>query len=326
MLCFDINKIFSVTSSTFDELANSIFKYQYKNNLLYKNWVDAIRPQLDLEKIPFSIPMLPISFFKTNEIYTSSAPVDKIFESSGTTGIVTSRHYIADLQLYEESFVKGFEMVYGELSNWCIIGLLPTYLERENSSLVYMVNRLVQKTNHPMSGFYLYNYQDLSNTLALLEGNLQKTLLIGVSFALLDFANECPQQLKNTVVIETGGMKGRKREMTRIELHDILNARLGVNKIHGEYGMTELLSQAYSTGNGRYICPPWMKVMVTSEDDPMNITSTGEGVLQIIDLANVYSCSFIATQDIGRVYADGSFEVLGRIDQSDIRGCSLLVI
>ncbi len=326
MLTFDTNKIFSVTPSNFDELARVVFHYQYQYVPLFKTWVDLISPNLDFEKIPYSFPMMPISFFKTHQIGPTIASCEKIFESSGTTGVVTSRHYLADLQLYEHSFLKGFERVYGSISDWCILGLLPAYLERENSSLVYMASCLVQRSGHSKSGFYLYNYKDLAKTIAVLEASGQKTLLLGVSFALLDFAKEFPQQLKTTVVMETGGMKGRGVEITRAELHDRLKAGLGIDVIHGEYGMTELLSQAYSTGNGRFICPPWMRVMVASEDNPKEGYKQGTGMLQVIDLANVYSCSFIATQDLGRVYEDGSFEVLGRIDHSDARGCSLMVV
>ncbi|TAG09545.1 MAG: acyl transferase [Sphingobacteriia bacterium] len=326
MSSFDINKIFSVSASSFDEVSKAVFQYQYQYNPVYKQWVDLVSSQARMEKIPYSMPMLPISFFKTHEIYTGGAKVNKVFESSGTTDVITSRHCIADLQLYERSFVEGFERVYGSIKGWCILALLPAYLEKENSSLVYMADCLIRRTAHSRSNFYLYNYSELAAALSVLEDQGQKTLLLGVSFALLDFVNEFPQQLKHTIVMETGGMKGRGREMTRAELHHTLGVGLGVNVLHGEYGMTELLSQAYSLGGGRYTCPPWMRVMVAKEDDPKEILSEGVGILQIIDLANIYSCSFIATQDIGRVYADGSFEVLGRMDQSDMRGCSLLVV
>ena len=251
---------------------------------------------------------------------------EKVFVSSGTSGMITSRHAVKSLDLYEKSFLNGFARFYGEIGEWCVLALLPAYLERENSSLVYMADRLIEASGHEDSGFYLYNYQELSHTIAKLEARGQKTLLLGVTFALLDFSEAFPQQLKHTVVMETGGMKGRGRELTRSELHKVLTLRLGVNEIHAEYGMTELLSQAYSAGNGRYFCPPWMKVYVRSEDDPLAVSAIGTGILQVIDLANIYSCGFIATQDVGTVYADGSFEVLGRMDNSDLRGCSLLIV
>jgi hypothetical protein len=208
---------------------------------------------------------------------------------------------------------------------WCVLGLLPSYLERQHSSLVYMVDELVKQSAHPLSGFYLDEHQKLAETLQQLEKQGQKTLLIGVSFALLDFAAAFPAKLQHTVVMETGGMKGRRRELTRQEVHGLLQQGLGVKQVHSEYGMTELLSQAYSKGGGRFVCPPWMRVLVRDEEDPLNIKETGRGLLTIIDLANIYSCAFIATEDVGTVYEDGSFEVWGRLDNSDIRGCSLLV-
>jgi hypothetical protein len=240
--------------------------------------------------------------------------------------MVTSRHYLADLAIYEQAFIQGFERQYGSIKNWCVLELLPAYLERENSSLVYMANKMITMSNHTESGFYLYNYAELASKLTELELLGQPTLLLGVTFALLDFSAQFPLRLKHTVVMETGGMKGRGRELTRSELHKTLIGRLGLKNIHAEYGMTELLSQAYSKGMGRYYCPPWMKVFVRKEDDPFELLTEGTGLIQIVDLANIFSCSFIATQDIGKLYEDGSFEVLGRMDHADIRGCSLLVL
>lgn len=232
---------------------------------------------------------------------------------------------IKDLRLYEESFTAGFSRYYGPPGDWCIIGLLPSYLERSGSSLVFMVHGLIGRSGHPDSGFYLYDHDALYNVLRRLEGVGQKTLLIGVSFALMDFAERYPMSLRHTVVVETGGMKGRRRELTRAELHTFLTERLGVDVIHAEYGMTELLSQAWSPGHGIFSCPPWMRVLVRAEDDPLEVRTEGEGILNIIDLANCWSCAFLATEDVGRVYPDGRFEVSGRVDNSDIRGCSLLV-
>ncbi|MGC8749654.1 acyl transferase [Hydrotalea sp.] len=318
-----LNKIFSVSASSFPALANEIFQFQYDNNNVYAQWVDLTgnKNAASTEKIPF----LPISFFKTKAITSTNFYPEAVFESSGTTGTINSRHLVKSVVIYEKSFLKAFEQFYGSPKNWCIIGLLPAYLERPNSSLVTMVDSLIKLSNHSQSGFYLYNYAQLASTLKALEAVKQPVLLIGVTFALLDFAEQYPQPLKHTVIIETGGMKGRRKEITREALHQTLMSAFNLPAIHAEYGMTELLSQAYSKGNGRFYCPPWMKVMVRDEDDPLQIKATGEGILNIIDLANLYSCSFIATEDVGKVYDDGSFEVLGRLDNSDIRGCSLLV-
>lgn len=326
MLPIDINNIFSVNESSFVDLCNTVFQFQYQYNSIYRKWVDLIDALPSERKIPQKIPALPISFFKEQQVITGNWQEQKIFESSGTTGMVTSRHYVRDLAIYEQSFIQGFERQYGSIQNWCVLALLPAYLERENSSLVYMANKMIEISSHSDSGFYLYNYDELAKKLKELEVKGQPTLLLGVTFALLDFSAQFPLHLKHTIVMETGGMKGRGRELTRKELHETLIRRLGLRDIHAEYGMTELLSQAYSSGNGRYYCPPWMKVFVRKEDDPFELLLEGTGLIQIVDLANIYSCSFIATQDIGKIYADGSFEVLGRMDHADMRGCSLLVL
>jgi hypothetical protein len=247
------------------------------------------------------------------------------FESSGTTGQINSRHYIVDPTIYEESFLKGFERVYGSTRDWVIIGLLPSYLERQNASLVYMVDALIKMSSQEESGFYLYDFQALGNVLQKCKLNGKKVLLFGVTFALLQWADAFPGHYPNVTIIETGGMKGRGKELTRAALHQILKEKLQAAEIHSEYGMTELLSQAYSTDEGIFHCPPWMKALKRDLYDPLNVTlNAGRGCINIIDLANLNSCSFIATQDIGRFYADGSFEVLGRVDHSDIRGCNLL--
>jgi hypothetical protein len=250
---------------------------------------------------------------------------EAVFESSGTTGVVTSRHLVRDVGLYRKSFTAGFEHFYGPVSDWCIIGLLPAYLERAHSSLVFMVNELIGASGHSASGFYLYDHAALFGVLERLEAAGQKTLLIGVTFALLDFAERYSMLLRHTIVMETGGMKGRRREITREELHAFLRERLGVEAVHAKYGMTELLSQGYSTGDGLFRCPGWMKVLVRSEDDPLEVRRQGEGLINIIDLANIWSCAFIATEDVGVLRADGGFTVAGRVDHSDVRGCSLLV-
>lgn len=319
-----VNNIFSNDEQSFQQTAMKIFEFQYAHNPDYKKWCNLLQrstPQ-QLADLPF----LPISFFKTHSIQTTLFEPQQIFESSGTTQTVNSRHLIKDVDLYRQSFNKAFERFYGDIKDWCVIGLLPSYLERKNSSLVMMVDELIKMSGHAASDFYLYDFDKLRSTLQQLEMNQQKTLLIGVTFALLDFATSHPMPLKYTTIMETGGMKGRRKELTRFEVHNFLQQQLGVEHINSEYGMTELLSQAYSKGEGLFVCPPWMKVLVRDEEDPFKVSSTGRGVLNVIDLANIYSCSFIATEDVGRVYEDGNFEVYGRLDNSDIRGCSLLVV
>ncbi len=326
MHLIDINNIFSDSTVRFNQYCEHLYNYQYKNNLVYRKWVNLIQPSQSFEKTPLLIPSLPIAFFKQMEVTTGEFEPEKVFVSSGTTGITTSRHFVKSLQLYEYSFKASFELFYGNIKEWCVLALLPSYLERENSSLVYMAEKLIIESSHFKSGFYLYNYEELNTVIDQLESDGQKTLLLGVTFALLDFSKLYPQQLKHTIIMETGGMKGRGKELTKKELHSILKMRFGVDNIHAEYGMTELMSQAYSCGDGKYICPPWMKVMVKSDDNPLTVSRIGTGVLQIIDLVNMDSCSFISTEDMGTVYEDGSFEVLGRLDNADLRGCSLLVI
>lgn len=253
--------------------------------------------------------------------------IEKSFSSSGTTGSVTSKHLVTDLSIYEESYLKGFQHFYGNVEDYVILALLPSYLERDGSSLIYMVDDLIQKSKHPESGFYLDNLKDLSETLNKLEAEKQKTLLIGVSFALLDVVEQFQFNLKHTIVMETGGMKGRRKEIIRQELHDRLKAGFGVNQIHSEYGMTELLSQAYSKGNGLFECPPWMKIIARDTEDALTLLPPSKtGGINIIDLANINSCAFIATQDLGKTYENNLFEIIGRFDNSDIRGCNLMTL
>jgi hypothetical protein len=320
-----VNNIFEDRHG-FNEKAMQIFQYQYVENNVYRVWNDIIKPDIASISSLINIPFLPISFFKTHKVVCGVFEPEYIFESSGTAKSVISRHYVKDAVLYKNSFELAFNIFYGEVKEWCIIGLLPSYLERKNSSLIVMANELIKQSGNANSGFYLYDFDKLKDVLLQLEKKKQKTLLIGVSFALLDFAEQYPMHLEYTTVMETGGMKGRRKELTRQELHTILCNNWGIDKVHSEYGMTELLSQAYSKGEGKFYCPPWMKVLVRDEEDPLLVKETGRGVLNIIDLANVYSCSFIATDDVGNVFEDGSFEVLGRMDNSDIRGCSLMVV
>jgi hypothetical protein len=324
-LPFPSAQLFNISPAEFADRAIALFRFQYTHNRLYRAFADALEVRPGSVTRIAEIPFLPVGFFKTHEVRTGEFAPEIVFESSGTTGVVTSRHAVMDLSLYRESLMTGFRRFYGPVSDWCVIGLLPSYLERSHSSLVFMANELIAATGHRESGFYLDSHAALASALERLEAAGQKTLLIGVTFGLLDFAERYPLSLRHTVVMETGGMKGRRKEITREELHAILRERLGVQLVHAEYGMTELLSQAYSAGDGVFRCPPWMKVIVRSEDDPLEVRMQGEGLINIIDLANIWSCAFLATDDVGVLGADGSFTVAGRVDQSDIRGCSLLV-
>lgn len=326
------DKIFNINDQTREKVALEVFRYQYDRTPVYHAYVDALRiDPVSVDSID-RIPFLPIRFFKTHEVKAGAFEPELLFESSGTTGSINSRHLLKSAAIYEESFTRGFNLFYGPADNWCVIGLLPSYLERQHSSLVYMVNELVRQSGHPDSGFYLNEYDKLSAVLQRLEQQGQKTLLIGVTFGLLDFAELAKlPPLKHTTVMETGGMKGRRREMVRQEVHDILSAVFHTTAIHSEYGMTELLSQAYSSGNGIFHCPPWMQIRLRDEADPLSAfgpspTGPATGAVNVIDLANLHSCSFIATDDAARLYPDGSFEVLGRLDNSDIRGCSLMAV
>ena len=324
----DTQSIFNIKSDVdFERKAFEIFKFQFENNRVYRSFCDLInRHPSDVKSIN-DIPFLPIQFFKSHPILSSNASVETVFTSSGTTSSSRSQHHVVDLAIYEQSFKKGFNQFYGAFEDYVILALLPSYLEREGSSLIYMVNTLIKTSKHSESGFYLHDISELRNQLEELDAKGKKILLIGVSFALLDLVETHQFSLKNTIIMETGGMKGRRKELIRSELHSALKAGFGVTAIHSEYGMTELLSQAYSKGNGIFNCTPWMKVLTRDTEDPLTIQKSGKtGGLNIIDLANVNSCAFIATQDLGKVYDNGSFEVAGRFDNSDIRGCNLMVL
>ena len=321
------HKMFNATAKDFNDLALQAFNYQYRENDVYKRYVDALGVKVDSIGTTEQIRFLPIRFFKSHNVSTGIFEASLVFESSGTTGSVNSRHLIKDSSLYEDSFMRAFELFYGPVQEWCILGLLPSYLERSNSSLVYMVNRLVHASGHPENGFFLHDFESLQQRLYSLEQKGQKTLLVGVTFALLDFAEKYAFPLHHTRLMETGGMKGRRKELIRAEVHERLCNAFSVQSVHSEYGMTELLSQAYSYGQGYFSCPPWMKVLMRDEEDPLTIKNgkSSSGAINIIDLANINSCCFIATDDAGRLHSDGRFEVLGRMDNSDLRGCSLLV-
>ncbi len=325
---FDTHRIFNINNADdFEEVALDIFKFQYENNEVYRDFCIHLRKSPKNVSTTLKIPFLPISFFKTHRVVSTQKESQTIFTSSGTTQSTTSKHFVPNIELYEKSFLKAFELFYGKPKDFCILALLPSYLEREGSSLIYMVNSLIEKSGHPHSGFYLHNLEELHQKLKILESKGAKTLLIGVSFALLDLVEQFPSTLTNTIVMETGGMKGRRKELIREELHQILKKGLGVEHIHSEYGMTELLSQGYSKGNGIFETPPWMKIVTRDTEDPLSIQPNGKtGGVNVIDLANLYSCSFIATQDLGKTYPNGTFEVLGRFDDSDIRGCNLMVL
>ena len=320
--------IFKITSELeFNTLALRVFKFQYEANAVYQKFCKLLDKHPSNVNSLRDIPFIPIEFFKSHDILSSKEPIVKTFTSSGTTGSQTSKHFITDLTIYEDSFNIAFQEFCGNPEDYAILALLPSYLERDGSSLIYMANNLIADSKHPKSGFYLHNLEDLAQTLKALDASGQKTLLIGVSFALLDLVDAYSFQLENTIVMETGGMKGRRKEMIREELHEILSKGFGVNNIHSEYGMTELLSQAYSNGQGVFNCPKHMKILIRDPEDALTYLTKGKtGGINVIDLANLNSCSFIATQDLGKQISETDFEILGRFDHSDVRGCNLMVL
>jgi phenylacetate-coenzyme A ligase PaaK-like adenylate-forming protein len=324
----DSNSIFNIKTQTeFENLALQVFKFQFENNPVYRSFCDLLYKHPSAVKTLNEIPFLPIQFFKTHSILSSKESVKTTFISSGTTGNTTSKHHITNLYIYQQSFTKGFQQFYGDIEDYIVLGLLPSYLEGKGSSLIYMVDAMIKSSKHPESGFYLNNISELKDLLIKLDSEEKKVLLIGVSFALLDLIETHQFNLRHAIIMETGGMKGRRKELIRTELHKKLKVGFRVDTIHSEYGMTELLSQAYSKGNGIFNCSPWMKVLTRDTEDALTIQNNGKaGGINIIDLANINSCAFISTQDLGRVYNDGSFEVIGRFDNSDIRGCNLMVL
>ncbi|CAI8318581.1 MAG: Uncharacterised protein [Polaribacter sp. SA4-10] len=322
------NDIFNIQNEQdFSEVALAVFKHQFQNNRVYRSFCDLINVHpSDVLKVT-DIPFLPIQFFKSRKVVASKDEAQQVFTSSGTTGSITSKHFVTDINLYKESYRKGFCHFYGNIEEYTVLALLPNYLERKGSSLVYMVDEFITKSNNVESGFYLDNLEELTQKLIALDKKGQKVLLIGVSFALLDLIEKQQFNLKNTTIMETGGMKGRRKELVREELHAILEGGFGVTEIHSEYGMTELLSQGYSKGKGVFKTPPWMRVLTRDTEDALTINPLGKnGGINVIDLANYNSCSFIATQDLGKVHKDGTFEIIGRFDNSDIRGCNLMVL
>jgi len=319
-------KVFSVhNEKEFASIALALYHFQFHNNKVYHDYCTAIGRTPDVVSEIREIPFLPIRFFKTHTVVSTTFHPQTIFQSSGTTNAVTSRHYVRDLALYEKSFLKGFRAAYGPPEHYCFQCLLPSYLEREGSSLVYMADRLIRASGHERSGFYLNNLEELAANLEWLESVGQKTILLGVTYALLQFAENFGRPLSHTLVMETGGMKGKAKELTRHEVYEMVKQHFGPAPVHSEYGMTELLSQAYGQ-DGIFTSPPWMRIFLRDETDPLSLQTEGTGAINVMDLANIYSCCFIATEDMGRLQADGSFEVLGRMDNSDVRGCSLMVV
>ena len=319
--------LFSISSQKqFEKMALKVFRFQYENNLVYQEFCHFLKVDKQAVKMVSQIPFLPIQFFKSHDIVSTSNPIQETFTSSGTTGMITSQHKVTDISLYEQSYRLAFSEFYGNIENFVVLALLPSYLERSGSSLIYMVKDLIELSNNEHSGFYLHNYEELIAKLIELDNAGQNIILIGVTYALLDLIEKQKFQLKNTIVMETGGMKGRRKEIIREELHDILCKGFGVKSIHSEYGMTELLSQAYSLGNGIFECPSWMQILVRNTEDALTYVNYGKtGGINVIDLANINSCSFIATQDLGKKYPNTTFEVLGRFDNSDILGFNLMV-
>ena len=324
----NFNSIFDINSNAaFKKKALEIFKFQFKENSVYRSFCDLLNKHpSDIHKLE-DIPFLPIEFFKTHKVVSTKKDIKHIFTSSGTTGSVVSKHHIANLNIYKASFQKGFTHFYGNSDDYVVLALLPSYLEREGSSLVYMINDMINQSKHPRSGFYLEDLNALKQTLLQLETAGQKTLLIGVSYGLLNLIEFHQFKLKHTLVMETGGMKGRRKELIKSELHALLKEGFGVKTIHSEYGMSELLSQAYSKRDGLFATPPWMQILIRDPEDPFKILKEGKsGGINVIDLANINSCAFIATQDLGKMHKNELFELHGRFDQSDIRGCNLMVV
>lgn len=324
----DYPRIFNIYSeSDFIDTSLEVFRFQYENNKVYKEWVDLLKVNPakvnTLDKIPF----LPIEFFKQHAIVTSEVNAGTItFTSSSTTSQVPSKHYVNDITIYETSFLKGFDFFYGNVKDYCILALLPGYLERKGSSLVYMCDRLIKESEHPLSGFFLNDFTKLRENIRQLKNAKQKTILMGVSYALMDLADTGIHLDENFIVMETGGMKGKRKELLKEELHHYLCKGFGISKIHSEYGMTELLSQSYSTGEGKFKSPPWMSFLIREVADPLTIRKDHKtGGINVIDLANINSCSFIATQDLGKLNENGELELMGRYDNSDVRGCNLMV-
>jgi phenylacetate-coenzyme A ligase PaaK-like adenylate-forming protein len=321
------DRIFAIRSAAeFEAVALEVFRLQAVENPVYREYLERLSVDAQTVRTLAEVPFLPIGFFRSHRVVTGTAPDAVLFRSSGTTGSTTNVHHVTDTALYERSFREGFRLFYGDPGKYCILALLPSYLERSDSSLVYMADRLIRDSGHPASGFCLDRLEELHETLLSLQARRQPTILLGVTFALLDFAERYRLDWPELIVMETGGMKGRRKELVREEVHALLQSAFGVPQVHSEYGMTELLSQAYSDGAGIFRTPPWMKILLRDPNDPFAVRETGSGGINVIDLANLHSCSFLETGDLGRALPDGGFTVLGRFDNADLRGCNLLVV
>ncbi len=317
--------VFLPPGNSFDDVAHQVFLYQYEHTAVYRQFCDSLKRTPRSVSSLTDIPFLPVQFFKSHQVMADGFSAQKVFESSTTSGAIPSRHFVADIELYEQSYLKAFQIFYGDPAQYCFLALLPSYLDRGTSSLLYMADDLIERSAHDLSGFINKDFEELNQRIEAAHQAGQKIFLLGVTYALLDFADAYKPDLRNDIVMETGGMKGRRKELTREEIHKQLGDAFNITSIHSEYGMTELLSQAYSRGNGTFECPPWMRVLARDPYDPMSYVGTLKtGALNIIDLANLYSCSFLSVSDLGRVYDDGSFEVLGRMDSAEIRGCNLM--
>jgi len=327
---FLLSEIFSLSNGAdFEAMALRLFRFQAKHNAVYREYLSYLRTDVSSVHALKDIPYLPIQFFKTHRVITNPAglPVQEVFRSSGTTGQKHSLHEVVNRDFYQHSLLQGFERAYGNPQKYAFLGLLPNYLENKQASLIFMVKELMRASGGKNNGFFLNNFGDLDLTIRLLEDEGKPYILFGVSYALIDFANAYQPRIKKGIVMETGGMKGTRKEMTKQELHKLLREKLNVAAIHSEYGMTELLSQAYSKGDGIFRLPPWMRIAIRDPYDPFSHLPSGRvGGVNVIDLANVYSCAFIETQDLGRVDQEGHFEMVGRFDQAEVRGCNLLVV
>lgn len=320
------NPFFDLNPVQFEQVALSVFALQYEEVAVYRNFCQSLNKNPDRVNSIADIPFLPVHLFARHRIIRENKTAEIIFESSGTTGSTPSKHYVSEVSLYDASLRGGFELFYGKITDYTVLALLPSYLERSNASLVYMANDWIRQSGKPESGFYLNNHAELHQTLLKLIAQNRKILFLGVTFALLDFAEKYSLPKNEIIIMETGGMKGRRKEPVRGEVHQFLSEKLGTAQIHSEYGMTELLSQAYAQKNGVFHCPPWMQVLIRDPEDPLSLLPNGKtGGINIIDLANRNSCAFLATQDLGKKHAEGGFEVLGRFDHADIRGCNLMI-
>jgi len=321
------NRIFGpLNEGDFNATALDIFHFQYHRNEIFRRYADTLGNAPEEITHYSQIPFLPVSFYKTHPVVSGTSIPEKIFLSSGTTGMERSRHRITDLSVYDESLLKGFEIFYGPVDAYTVFALTPDPQQNPDSSLIYMISKWIQKSRSAVSGFYLDRPKVLAKLLAGHQSSGEQILLIGLSYALVDFAEQFPRALPGVIIMETGGMKGKRKEMIREELHAFLCERFRCKNIHSEYGMTELLSQAYAKEDGCFKTPPWMKVLVRDTNDPLSLVPDGRtGGINIIDLANFNSCSFLALQDLGKMNADGTFEVLGRYDFSDLRGCNLMM-